>query len=268
MVVRLSRRRGRLSPNAGHAHPKPPGDSPCSPLTPTPRCRRASLWSRRSITRRDVGAHDVLIELHYAGICHSDIHTVRGEWGPQTYPLTVGHEMVGIVAEIGSQVTRHQVGDRVGVGTMVNSCRECVYCRNGQEQYCANGNIRPTPALTVMAPSRRAATPPTLWSPRTSSSRSPTPFHSRPRSAAVRRDHDLLAAASLGRRPRKGCRSRRSRRPRSSRCQVRPRLGRGRNRAVADAGQAARAAAGRRPLLRDQRPGDLHQAGQPVRPDL
>jgi uncharacterized zinc-type alcohol dehydrogenase-like protein len=84
----------------------------------------------------------VLIELHYAGICHSDIHTVRGEWGPQTYPLTVGHEMVGIVAEIGPQVTRHQVGDRVGVGTMVNSCRECVYCRNGQEQYCANGNIQ------------------------------------------------------------------------------------------------------------------------------
>jgi len=67
---------------------------------------------------------------------------VRGEWGPQTYPLTVGHEMVGIVAEIGPQVTRHQVGDRVGVGTMVNSCRECVYCRNGQEQYCANGNIQ------------------------------------------------------------------------------------------------------------------------------
>ena len=84
----------------------------------------------------------MLIELHYAGICHSDIHTVRGEWGPQTYPLPVGHEMVGIVAEIGSQVTRHQVGDRVGVGTMVNSCRECVYCRNGQEQYCANGNIQ------------------------------------------------------------------------------------------------------------------------------
>jgi alcohol dehydrogenase (NADP+) len=97
---------------------------------------------KTTITRRDVGTHDVLIELHYTGICHSDIHTVRGEWGLQTYPLTVGHELVGIVAEIGSQVTRHRVGDRVGVGTMVNSCRLCEHCRNGQEQYCAEGNIQ------------------------------------------------------------------------------------------------------------------------------
>jgi alcohol dehydrogenase (NADP+) len=93
------------------------------------------------IQRRDVGPRDVLIEIKYAGICHSDIHTVRGEWGPQQYPLTPGHEIVGIVTETGSEVSRHQVGDRVGVGCMVNSCRECVHCLRGEEQYCLKGNI-------------------------------------------------------------------------------------------------------------------------------
>ncbi|WP_308440604.1 NAD(P)-dependent alcohol dehydrogenase [Actinocatenispora comari] len=94
-----------------------------------------------TIERRDVGATDVLIEIRYAGICHSDIHTVRGEWGPITYPQVVGHEIVGVVAEVGSEVTKHQVGDRVGVGCLVNSCRECENCRAGMEQYCLNGNV-------------------------------------------------------------------------------------------------------------------------------
>jgi uncharacterized zinc-type alcohol dehydrogenase-like protein len=97
---------------------------------------------KATITRRNLGPHDVLIEIAYAGICHSDIHTVRGEWGPQIYPLTVGHEMVGTVSAIGSDVTKHQVGDKVGVGTMVNSCQVCDYCRNGQQQYCAEGNVQ------------------------------------------------------------------------------------------------------------------------------
>jgi alcohol dehydrogenase (NADP+) len=92
-----------------------------------------------TIERRDVGAHDVLIEIKYAGICHSDIHTVRGDWGPQSYPLAPGHEIAGIVTEIGSEVTRHKLGDRVGVGCMVNSCRECDNCRKGEEQYCLKG---------------------------------------------------------------------------------------------------------------------------------
>ena len=92
---------------------------------------------RSTIERRDVGPRDVLIEIRYAGICHSDIHTVRGEWGPVAYPLTVGHEIVGRVAEVGSEVTKHTVGDRVGVGCMVNACRECENCNAGQEQYCA-----------------------------------------------------------------------------------------------------------------------------------
>jgi uncharacterized zinc-type alcohol dehydrogenase-like protein len=93
-----------------------------------------------TIERRNVGPDDVLIEIKYAGICHSDIHTVRGDWGPQSYPLVPGHEITGIVAEIGSAVTRHTVGDRVGVGCMVNSCRECVNCLQGEEQYCLAGN--------------------------------------------------------------------------------------------------------------------------------
>ncbi len=94
-----------------------------------------------TIERRDVGPHDVLIDIAYAGICHSDIHTVRGEWGPIAYPQVVGHEIVGTVAEVGSEVTKHKVGDRVGVGCMVNSCRECENCKAGMENYCLNGNV-------------------------------------------------------------------------------------------------------------------------------
>jgi uncharacterized zinc-type alcohol dehydrogenase-like protein len=94
-----------------------------------------------TIERRDVGARDVRIAIRYAGICHSDIHFARGEWGPVTYPATVGHEIVGEVVEVGVDVTRHAVGDRVGVGCMVNSCRDCDNCRAGEEQYCLNGNV-------------------------------------------------------------------------------------------------------------------------------
>lgn len=93
-----------------------------------------------AIERRDLQPHDVRIEIKYAGICHSDIHSARGEWGPVQYPFVPGHEIAGIVAEVGSEVTKHAVGDRVGVGCMVDSCRECANCRKGEEQYCLNGN--------------------------------------------------------------------------------------------------------------------------------
>jgi len=96
---------------------------------------------KTTITRRDLGPNDVEIDIAYAGICHSDIHTVRGEWGPIQYPQVVGHEIVGHVSAVGSDVTKHQVGDRVGVGCMVNSCGECEQCVAGQEQYCLRGNI-------------------------------------------------------------------------------------------------------------------------------
>lgn len=94
-----------------------------------------------TVERRAVGPNDVLIDIAYSGICHSDIHTVRGEWGRVPYPLTPGHEIVGTVAEVGDDVTKHKVGDRVGVGCMVNSCRECDNCKAGSEQYCTNGNV-------------------------------------------------------------------------------------------------------------------------------
>jgi uncharacterized zinc-type alcohol dehydrogenase-like protein len=93
-----------------------------------------------TVERRDLGPRDVMIEVDYCGICHSDIHFARGEFGPVPNPLVPGHEIVGTVTEVGPEVTRHAVGDRVGVGCMVNSCRECVNCRKGEEQYCLNGH--------------------------------------------------------------------------------------------------------------------------------
>ncbi|MCQ4044937.1 NAD(P)-dependent alcohol dehydrogenase [Streptantibioticus rubrisoli] len=96
---------------------------------------------RTTIPRRAVGEHDVLIEIKYAGICHSDIHQARDEWGGATFPMVPGHEIAGIVAEVGSGVTKYAVGDRVGVGCMVDSCRECDNCRAGQEQYCTGGGM-------------------------------------------------------------------------------------------------------------------------------
>lgn len=94
-----------------------------------------------TIDRRELGPKDVLIEIKYAGICHSDIHTGRGEWGDIQYPFVPGHEIVGIVAEVGSDVTKHKVGDRVGVGCLVNSCGACDNCKKGLEQYCLNGSV-------------------------------------------------------------------------------------------------------------------------------
>jgi uncharacterized zinc-type alcohol dehydrogenase-like protein len=93
------------------------------------------------IKRRDLDLHDVLIEIKFAGICHSDIHTAHGEWGPVNYPLVPGHEIAGIVTELGAEVTKYKVGDRVGVGCMVDSCGDCDNCRKGEEQYCLNGNV-------------------------------------------------------------------------------------------------------------------------------
>lgn len=94
---------------------------------------------RTVIERRDLGPRDVLIDIAFAGICHSDIHTVRGDWGPQRYPLAPGHEITGIVSAVGPEVTRHAIGDRVGVGCLVNSCGECRNCLRGEEQFCVEG---------------------------------------------------------------------------------------------------------------------------------
>jgi len=98
-------------------------------------------FEKTSITRRELGPKDVRIAIAFAGICHSDIHTAREEWGKVHYPLVPGHEIAGTVEAIGAEVERYEVGDRVGVGCMVNSCRECVNCLAGEEQYCLKGNI-------------------------------------------------------------------------------------------------------------------------------
>ena len=91
------------------------------------------------LERRDPGPHDIEIDIVFCGICHSDIHTVRGEWGPQNYPFVPGHEIIGNVARTGDAVTHHQVGDLVGVGCMVDSCRHCPPCEARMEQFCENG---------------------------------------------------------------------------------------------------------------------------------
>jgi uncharacterized zinc-type alcohol dehydrogenase-like protein len=86
--------------------------------------------------RRDPGRHDVQIEILYCGICHSDIHQARDEWGGSIFPMVPGHEIVGCVARVGSQVKRFKVGELAGVGTIVDSCRVCESCKEGLEQYC------------------------------------------------------------------------------------------------------------------------------------
>ncbi|MFE9989984.1 NAD(P)-dependent alcohol dehydrogenase [Streptomyces sp. NPDC005381] len=96
---------------------------------------------RTTIERREVGEHDVLIDIKFAGICHSDIHQAREGWGEAIFPMVPGHEIAGIVSETGSGVTKFKVGDRVGVGCMVDSCRECENCEAGLEQYCLKGNV-------------------------------------------------------------------------------------------------------------------------------
>lgn len=95
-----------------------------------------------AIERRAIGPDDVRIDIKFCGICHSDIHFARGEWGEIPYPAVPGHEIAGIVAEVGADVTKYAPGDRVGVGCMVNSCGECENCKAGDEQYCIPGNTQ------------------------------------------------------------------------------------------------------------------------------
>ena len=95
-------------------------------------------YEKTTITRREPGPTEVYFDIHYAGICHSDIHTARGEWGQVIYPLVPGHELAGIVREVGSEVTKWKVGDHVGVGCFVDSCGACECCERGEEQFCTS----------------------------------------------------------------------------------------------------------------------------------
>ena len=94
-----------------------------------------------SFHRRFPGAQDVRFEILYCGVCHSDVHQVRGEWGGSIYPMVPGHEIVGKVVEVGGRVTRFKVGDLAAVGCIVDSCRTCENCKQGLENYCLNGMV-------------------------------------------------------------------------------------------------------------------------------
>jgi alcohol dehydrogenase (NADP+) len=112
-----------MKTNAYAAH------SPTDPLTPF------------SFQGRDLGTHDVQIDILYCGVCHSDLHTVRSEWGGTTYPCVPGHEIVGRVAKVGAHVKKFKEGDTAGVGCMVDSCRTCANCKEDLEQFCEKGTI-------------------------------------------------------------------------------------------------------------------------------
>ncbi len=92
-----------------------------------------------SFERRNLGSKDVALDIYYAGICHSDIHQAREEWGPAIFPMVPGHEIAGKVTAVGSDVKKFQVGDLIGVGVFVDSCRKCESCKAGLEQYCVEG---------------------------------------------------------------------------------------------------------------------------------
>lgn len=92
-----------------------------------------------TIERRQLSPNDIFIDIEYCGVCHSDIHTAKGDWGKPNYPVVPGHEIIGRIKEVGSDVTNFKVGDLVGVGCMVESCQDCHPCEEGLEQYCENG---------------------------------------------------------------------------------------------------------------------------------
>ncbi len=100
-----------------------------SPLTPF------------SYSQRELATDDVAIQILFCGVCHSDLHQARDEWGGSLYPMVPGHEIVGVVTEVGSQVTTYRIGDKVGVGCMVDSCQHCASCEEDLEQYCENGTV-------------------------------------------------------------------------------------------------------------------------------
>jgi uncharacterized zinc-type alcohol dehydrogenase-like protein len=113
-------------------------------MAPTPALSAPSAgapFDTTTIPRRDLGEHDVLIEIKFCGICHSDIHQVKDEWGGSIFPMVPGHEIAGVVAEVGSGVQKLSPGDRVGVGCLVDSCGECEYCKAGEEQFCTKGAV-------------------------------------------------------------------------------------------------------------------------------
>ena len=215
-----------------------------------------------TIERRDLRPDDVRIEIAYAGICHSDIHQAREEWGSALFPMVPGHEIAGTVTEVGPDVTRYAVGDRVGVGCMVDSCGECEMCRTDHENFCEQKTVwtyndRFTDGEVTYGGYSRE----TVVSERFTL---PHPRRDRPgrgRAAALRRHHRLHPAQALGRRARHEGRRRRARRARPHGRQARRRDGRRGDGPVADDVQGAgRPGVRRLRLPRDERGLDVDRA--------
>jgi uncharacterized zinc-type alcohol dehydrogenase-like protein len=97
--------------------------------------------SKYEIERRALGPKDVLVDIKFCGICHSDLHQILNEWGDSKYPMVPGHEIVGEVSQVGSEVKTFKVGDKAGVGVFVDSCRTCHSCKIGEEQYCSGDGV-------------------------------------------------------------------------------------------------------------------------------
>jgi len=138
------------------------------------------------IDRREPRADDVEIDIQYCGVCHSDVHQVRDEWGGSTFPMVPGHEIVGVVKRVGTAVKKFKVGDKVGVGCMVNSCQDCSSCNEGLEQYCLNGFVG-----TYNGTDKDGAL--------TYGGYSTLIVHGRSRPTFVCRDHYVLSSAALER---------------------------------------------------------------------
>ncbi|MDB5964022.1 MAG: Zn-dependent alcohol dehydrogenase, partial [Polaromonas sp.] len=113
---------------------------------------------RMSFEREEAGDHEIEIDVLYCGVCHSDIHQVKNEWSNTVYPCVPGHEVVGIVTRLGTGVTRHAVGDMVGVGCMIDSCRDCAPCASGEQNYCEGPNSWLATYNGPMVPASKAGT--------------------------------------------------------------------------------------------------------------
>ncbi len=151
-----------------------------------------------SIERREPGPHEVLVDILYCGICHSDVHQVRDQWGGSIFPMVPGHEIVGRVVKTGDEVKKWQAGDTVGIGCFVESCRTCEACQSGEEQFCEEGmsptynsyeRDRKTRLRWLLHPHHRQR--------RLRTAHSVEPGAGRGGTAPLRRHHDLFPPAPL-----------------------------------------------------------------------
>ena len=158
-----------------------------------------AAFEARTVEHRDLRDDDVLIDIRFAGICHSDIHQVREEWGSAIFPMVPGHEIAGVVSAVGDGVTKYQVGDRVGVGCMVDSCGECEFCKDGEEQFCSKGAVMTYNGKGYDGEPTKGGYAQQVVVVRALRRRHPRRHRARRRRpAALRRHHRVVAAASAG----------------------------------------------------------------------